>query len=64
MPKIEQTLGDVMVRSHTFKFISPSLTEQLKVPNPCTTCHTDKPTAWATAALKTWLEFSPWRVGP
>ena len=64
MPKIEQTIGDVMVRSHTFKFISPSLTEQLKVPNPCTTCHTDKPNAWASAALKTWLEFSPWRVGP
>ena len=64
MPKIEQTLGDVMVRSHTFKFISPSLTDQLKVPNPCTTCHTDKPTEWASAALKTWREFSPWRVVP
>ena len=63
MPKIEQTIGDVMVRSHTFKFIAPAQTDQLKVPNPCTTCHTDQSTAWATAALKTWREFSPWRVG-
>jgi predicted CXXCH cytochrome family protein len=63
MPKIEQTLGDVMVRAHTFRFISPALTDTLKVPNPCTTCHADKSTAWAIDALKTWPEFSPWRVG-
>jgi hypothetical protein len=60
---IEQTIGDVMVRSHTFKFISPAATEQLKVPNPCTTCHTDKTNAWAIKALRSWPEFSPWRVG-
>ena len=29
----------------------------------CTTCHTDKSNAWATETLKTWPEFSPWRVG-
>jgi predicted CXXCH cytochrome family protein len=63
MPKIEQTLGDVNVRAHTFRFISPALTDTLKVSNPCTSCHTDKPTAWALDALKTWPEFSPWRVG-
>jgi predicted CXXCH cytochrome family protein len=63
MPAIEQTIGDVMVRSHTFKFISPAATEQLKVPNPCTTCHTDKTNAWAIKALRSWPEFSPWRVG-
>jgi predicted CXXCH cytochrome family protein len=63
MPKIEQTLGDVNVRSHTFKFIPPSSTDSMKVPNPCTTCHADKSTDWAVAALKTWPEFSPWRVG-
>jgi len=63
MPKIAQTLGDVMVRSHTFRFIPPSETESLKVPNPCTTCHTDKSNAWATETLRTWPEFSPWRVG-
>ncbi len=63
MPKIEQTLGDVMVRAHTFRFISPAVTETLKTPNPCTTCHTDKTTSWAIGVLKTWPEFSPWRVG-
>jgi predicted CXXCH cytochrome family protein len=63
MPPIEQTIGDVMVRSHTFKFISPSLSESLKVPNPCIVCHKDKTNAWASEALKKWPEFSPWRVG-
>jgi predicted CXXCH cytochrome family protein len=63
MPKIEQTLGDVMVRAHTFRFISPALTETLNVPNPCTSCHTDRSTVWALESLKTWPEFSPWRVG-
>jgi hypothetical protein len=62
MPKIALEIGDVMVRSHTFKFIPPSATETLKVPNACTGCHTDKPTTWAADALKTWPEFSPWRV--
>jgi predicted CXXCH cytochrome family protein len=64
MPKIEQTIGDVMVRSHTFRFIPPSATDRLKIPNACTTCHTDKSTAWASEALKGWREFSPWRVAP
>ncbi len=62
MPAIEQQLADVNVRSHTFKFIPPSTTDSLKVPNPCTTCHKDKTTKWAMDALKTWPEFSPWRV--
>ncbi len=62
MPAIETQLADVNVRSHTFKFISPATTDLLKVPNPCTTCHTDKTTKWALDALKTWPEFSPWRV--
>lgn len=62
MPKIEQTLGDVNVRSHTFRFISPAETEAMKIPNACNACHTDKSTAWATAALKTWTDQSPWRV--
>ena len=40
MPKIEQTIADVNVRSHTFRFITPEMTDQLKIPNPCTGCHT------------------------
>jgi predicted CXXCH cytochrome family protein len=62
MPKIEQTIADVNVRSHTFKFITPATTERLKVPNPCTGCHTDKNNAWARDALLKWPEVSPWRV--
>jgi formate-dependent nitrite reductase cytochrome c552 subunit len=62
MPQIEQTIADVMVRSHTFKFISPTLTETLKVPNPCTSCHTQESLQWATNALKSWKGKSPWRV--
>jgi len=63
MPKIAVMLGDVKVRSHTFKFIAPAMAERLKMPDPCTTCHTDKATGWATAVLNTWPEFSAWRVG-
>jgi predicted CXXCH cytochrome family protein len=63
MPAIEQTIADVNVRSHTFKFISPALTDTLKVPNPCTTCHKDKSTAWALDALRHWPGVSPWRMG-
>jgi hypothetical protein len=62
MPAIEQTIGDVMVRSHTFKFISPSATETRKVPNPCIGCRKDKTNTWAADALKKWPGFSPWRV--
>ncbi len=62
MPKIAQMLGDVMVRSHTFRFISPAAAERSQMPDSCTSCHTDKSRAWATAALRTWLQFSPWRV--
>jgi len=62
MPKIAQMLGDVMVRSHTFKFIAPAAAERLQMPDSCTSCHTDKTRAWATAALREWPQFSPWRV--
>jgi predicted CXXCH cytochrome family protein len=64
MPKIAQTIGDVMVHSHTFRFLSPSLTESAQVPNPCTTCHKDKSNVWAKAALRSWTDASPWRVAP
>jgi predicted CXXCH cytochrome family protein len=62
MPKIEQTIADVNVRSHTFRFITPGETDALKIPNPCTLCHKEKSTQWATAALKSWTEYSPWRT--
>ena len=62
MPQIEQTLGDVMVRSHTFRFITPAMTELYKIPNPCMLCHTDKNNEWATQQLQQWPERSPWRM--
>ncbi len=62
MPKIEQTIADINVRAHTFKFITPADTDTIKVPNPCTTCHTDKNTQWANDALRSWSNISPWRL--
>ena len=62
MPQIEQTIADVNVRSHSFRFITPAASAQLKMPNPCTGCHKDKTAAWATDVLKSWPERSPWRV--
>jgi predicted CXXCH cytochrome family protein len=62
MPKIETTIADVRVRAHTFTFIAPALTDKYKIPNPCTSCHADKSTAWATEALRHWPERSPWRL--
>ena len=62
MPQIAQTIGDVNVRSHSFKFLSPAKTEVLKMPNSCNTCHKDKSAAWAMEALKSWPGVSPWRM--
>jgi predicted CXXCH cytochrome family protein len=62
MPKIEQEFTTTNVRSHTFKFIAPGDASREKMPDSCTSCHTDKDAAWATSALKSWKEFSPWRV--
>jgi predicted CXXCH cytochrome family protein len=62
MPKIEQTLADTNVRSHTFRFISPAMTSKYKIPNPCTGCHKDKTLSWATAQLDNWKDVSAWRV--
>ena len=62
MPKIATTLGDVNVRSHTFHFVSPALTDSMRIPNACNVCHTDKNTAWTAEALKAWADRSPWRM--
>jgi predicted CXXCH cytochrome family protein len=62
MPKIAQTLADVNVRSHTFRFVSPAAGGELNIPNACNACHTDKSIGWATDALKSWTDWSPWRM--
>ena len=64
MPRIAQTITDVNVRSHTFRFISPAESERSKIPNPCTLCHKDRSSAWAIEQLHTWQNFSPWRMQP
>jgi hypothetical protein len=61
MPKIAETLGDVKVRSHTFRFVWPDQTKTLNIPNACNLCHTERTTAWATEALRSWADRSPWR---
>lgn len=64
MPKIEtQGVPGSFVSSHTFQFIPPRMTDRYKIPNPCTSCHTDKSTEWATKELLSWNTTSPWRVG-
>jgi predicted CXXCH cytochrome family protein len=62
MPAIAQTIANVNVRSHTFRFITPTLSEQFKIPNACTTCHNRRTNAWATKQLQSWANFSEWRV--
>jgi predicted CXXCH cytochrome family protein len=62
MPKIATEIADVKVRSHTFAFITPAMTDKYKIPNPCTSCHADKTTAWATEVMRHWPERSPWRI--
>jgi hypothetical protein len=62
MPKIEQTIADVNVSSHTFHFVYPERTERLKIPNACNVCHKDRSTAWAADALRRWNDRSPWRA--
>jgi predicted CXXCH cytochrome family protein len=62
MPKIEQTMGDVNVSSHTFHFVTPTQTEEMKIPNACNVCHKDKSTAWATSAVAGWGDRSVWRM--
>ncbi|MDE1936953.1 hypothetical protein, partial [Bradyrhizobium sp.] len=62
MPKIEETISDQKVRSHTFRFVTPVETETLKIPNACNVCHSDKSTEWAKTALESWADRSPWRM--
>jgi predicted CXXCH cytochrome family protein len=62
MPENAQTIASVNVRSHTFRFVSPAMTDRYGIPNACTSCHKDKTTAWATEALQRWPNVSPWRL--
>jgi predicted CXXCH cytochrome family protein len=63
MPRIEtQGVPGAFVTAHTFRFITPAMTEKYKIPNPCTSCHSDKDAAWASKELFAWKTASPWRM--
>ena len=59
MPAIEtEGVPSTFVHAHTFRFISPSMTDKYNMPNPCTTCHQGKSTAWAQESMRRWPEYS------
>jgi predicted CXXCH cytochrome family protein len=63
MPKIEtEGVPGSFVSAHTFKFITPAMTEKYQMPNACTSCHKDKTNAWATDAMSHWSLQSPWTL--
>jgi hypothetical protein len=38
------------------------MTDDYKMPTPCTDCHKDKNTSWARESLRGWTNESRWRV--
>ena len=40
---------------HSFRIPRPDRSVSLGTPNACNRCHTDRPAAWAAAAVKTWF---------
>jgi len=62
MPKIQVTIPGTFVAAHTFKFISPKMTQQFNMPNACNQCHQDKDAAWSLKQLATWQTVSPWSL--
>jgi hypothetical protein len=52
MPPIE-TEGPpgTLVHAHTFRFITPAMTDKYKIPNPSTLCHKGKSTEWGTKEM-------------
>jgi predicted CXXCH cytochrome family protein len=63
MPKIEsEGVPGSFVSAHTFKFVTPAMTDKYQIPNACTSCHKDKTTAWATDAMSHWSHQSPWTL--
>jgi predicted CXXCH cytochrome family protein len=46
---------------HSFRVPRPDLAAKLGITNACNDCHTDKPAAWAAAAVESW--YGPNRKG-
>ena len=65
MPPIEtEGVPGTFVHAHTFRFITPEMTDKYGMPNPCTSCHKEKTTAWAKDQMRSWPEYSSWQPGP
>lgn len=63
MPAIEsEGVPGASVHAHTFRFISPAMTDKYKIPNPCIVCHQDKSNSWAQEQMSRWNGPAPWRV--
>lgn len=63
MPKVEtEGVPGAYVHAHTFRFITPAMTNKYNIPNPCTSCHQGKSNTWATNQLRGWRNVSPWRI--
>jgi hypothetical protein len=63
MPAIEsEGVPGAFVHAHTFRFVSPVMTDKYKIPNPCSSCHQDKSVAWAEEAMRHWPESSVWKL--
>jgi predicted CXXCH cytochrome family protein len=59
MPAIEtEGVPGAFVHAHTFRVVSPSMTDKYGIPNPCSSCHKDKTTAWAEDAMSRWPGYS------
>jgi predicted CXXCH cytochrome family protein len=50
-------------RDHSLTIPRPDLSAAYGTPNACTTCHADKPDAWAAKIMDTWYG-TPWRKRP
>ncbi len=62
MPRIAPEIAQVNIRSHAFRFVTPSMSRDYGIPNPCLDCHNTKTLAWAESQLASWRNVSPWRV--
>lgn len=61
MPQVQKEgVPGAFVHVHTFRFITPAMTERYGIPNACGSCHAQQGAAWASRWLAQW--FSPWRM--
>jgi hypothetical protein len=62
-PKSPARVCPALSSAHTHSaFVTPAEIDRYKIPNACESCHADKPSLWASEALKSWNTVSPWRM--